>query len=495
MKEEVLRLDRVTLIQQGVTELNHLSLSIGAGEIMGLIPVNGTGLIPLIRLLRQNIPIHYGYVYYREKLVNQYLRSNGRFNRIGVIGSQNGLADDLTVADNVFVMRHGFHKQVINRGMLSRLLEPFLKETGVRISADAYAWELTPFERVVVEIVKAVVADYRLIVLMDASAVVSDAELSKLWEILRHYADKGTSFLYVSLHYEEIRNICPTAAFMVNGQIAKVVSTKDAEPEMIHSFDVEDFAREVRQQRERDQPDIQCAPALELKDLHVRAIDGLDLSVAPGECVVVQDLENHILEDLVRLATGEIKPQQGQVLLDGRRLDNRNRRQLAVIQQRAPETMLFPDLSYMDNLCFMMDHRLKKIWLNINARQGIWAEYEPWLGEGMAQKTVDQLTRTEKYDLIYARVLLQRPRVVFCVQPFMQADVAERMHICKLLEKLLKKGIAVVILAVNLADTLALGDRLVTIHNGRIFQTWTRKEFGLLPNNTPWHYLWKETHI
>ncbi len=153
MKEEVLRLDRVTALEQGVTELNHFNLNIFAGEIMGLIPVNGIGLDTLLRLLRQNLPLHYGYVYYREKLVNHWLHPDHSYNRIAVIEGRSGLADDLTVVDNVFVLRKGFQKRVIHRGLLNRLLEPFLREIDMDISADTRAGDLTTLERFRVEIV------------------------------------------------------------------------------------------------------------------------------------------------------------------------------------------------------------------------------------------------------------------------------------------------------------------------------------------------------
>lgn len=70
--KEVLRMDRITYREQGVTELHHFCLDIDAGEIVGLIPINDTGLMALMRLLRQNLPLHYGYVYYRGKLVNHW---------------------------------------------------------------------------------------------------------------------------------------------------------------------------------------------------------------------------------------------------------------------------------------------------------------------------------------------------------------------------------------------------------------------------------------
>lgn len=103
---------------------------------------------------------------------------------------------------------------------------------------------------------------------------------------------------------------------------------------------------------------------------------------------------------------------------------------------------------------------------------------------------METLTEKEKYDLIYSRILLQRPKVAVCVQPFMRADVERRMQIWKLLDRLLEKGVAVVILAVNLADSLALADRLIQVRDGRVLAVYNRSDFASLPQNTPWHDLW-----
>ena len=99
----------------------------------------------------------------------------------------------------------------------------------------------------------------------------------------------------------------------------------------------------------------------------------------------------------------------------------------------------------------------------------------------------------EKYDLVYTRVLLQRPRVAVCMQPFMNADVEQRMQIWTLMERLLEKGVAVLILAVNLADSLSLADRLIRVLDGRVQAIYGREDFASLPPSAPWHDFWAST--
>lgn len=129
--------------------------------------------------------------------------------------------------------------------------------------------------------------------------------------------------------------------------------------------------------------------------------------------------------------------------------------------------MVFPGLNYLENLCFTMDHRMKALWRSGRVKRGLRRAYAEWLGEDLLDRRVEDLTEAERCELVYRRILLQRPDVVFCVQPFRMADVALRMSIWRLLEELLDRGVAVVILAVNLADSLSLADRLIRVRHGQ----------------------------
>ncbi|NLO85847.1 MAG: sugar ABC transporter ATP-binding protein [Clostridiales bacterium] len=491
MKNEILRIDRVTCLDQGATELNHFCLDIDAGEIVGLIPLNDMGLTTLLRLLQQNLPIHYGYVYYRGKLVNQWKNPSGGYNRIALIENHSGLADDLTVADNVFVLRQGFKKIFIRQKVLNQQLEPFFKEIDVDLSPVACVRELPVFQRFVAELVKAVVAGCSLIVLREAGSIVSDAQLGYLHKILRHYANQGISFLYISNHYEEVGQICSRAALMQNGQIVKVLQTSDTTSDELQCLGVEDYTKLVYTQEETRHFAGKKKEVMALRSLYYGSINSLNLSINQGECVVLQDLDNNIFQQLIRLLSAEAKPMHGQIIVDDKVFDRSQIRDIAIVQQQPTQSMIFPHLSYMDNLCFTADHRLSSIWRHKRSRRNVRSEFEGLLGNEVFDRSVETLSQKEKYELVYTRILLQRPRVAVCVQPFMQADVSQRMQIWKLIDRLLEKKIAVVILAVNLTDSLSLADRLIQIEDGRVVSIYNRKDFDKLPSSTPWHNLWK----
>ena len=162
MKEEIFRLERVTQIIDGVTLLDNFSMHIFKGEIMGLLCINAHGKEALVRLLCQNVPIHYGHVYFRENLVNNYEHSSMSMNPVAVIEKQSRLVEDLTVTDNIFVMRRVSRKHLIELKKLNSQFRRFTEELDIQIDGDRLVSHLSFFEKCIVEIIKAVVARVKL---------------------------------------------------------------------------------------------------------------------------------------------------------------------------------------------------------------------------------------------------------------------------------------------------------------------------------------------
>lgn len=204
MRQEVFRMERVTYLDKGSKQLEDFNLQIYRGEIMGMVPIRAHGLQAFLQLMQTNMPLYDGHIYYCGERVNSWKSTRRSVNRIGVIDAHSRLVEHMTVSDNIFVLRQGFRQNLIKNRLLQRQLAPFMEDIGVHILADAYVDRLSAFERVTVELLRAVVAGYRLIVLHEIGTVINGSELGKLYEIMHHYAGRGFSFLYISLHLEEI---------------------------------------------------------------------------------------------------------------------------------------------------------------------------------------------------------------------------------------------------------------------------------------------------
>jgi ribose transport system ATP-binding protein len=487
MREEVLRIERVTYLERGVVQLEDFNLTLFAGEIVGLLPVNSHGLTALINLLRNNLPLHYGYIYCREEQINSWHTPNPHYNRIGVIQSESSLVGGLTVADNIFVLRPGFKTWLLRPSVLSRQLQPLLHLLDIRIPADAYVEELTIFQRFVVELIKAVVAGSRLVILRDVSTFISESELTQLHAILRHYAAQGMTFLYIGFHFEELEQICSRTALLINGRITKVLRREEFQTHSLDFYDRRTWEKHLTQQS-AESP---AVPVLQVSHLFGGMVENLSFSVRAGECLVLQDLENQIFADLLSLLQGERPMEGGEIRLRGTPFLPAPTREIAILKEQPADTMIFREMSYFDNLYFTIDHRLPKLWRSSRLQKGLKRTVERPKGE-LFDLRPEQLTKTEKYDLVYHRILLQNPAAVFCIQPFKGADLELRKHIWGLLEALMERGVAVIILAVNLADALSLASRLIRIHRSAPVEVYEQHDFAKIPFSAPWLDLYRQ---
>jgi len=477
MREEIFRMENVTSKSFGVTFLENINLNIFKGEILGLIPINRQGKSSLIQLMCQNLPIDYGRIYFNNNLVNFYEHSSYGINRVYVIEQKSKLIQDLTVSDNIFVLRRGFKKYIINSKVLNMQVDRFLKEMEVQINPDELIMNLNPFEQCIVELLKAIISGSNLIILNDISNILSIVDLSKIHELLKFYSKKGKTFLYVGNHHEDVFKICNRVALMKDGSIIKVLDEAELTQDNIKPYTI-DFEDAKPSVKKYDGQGI-----LRFENVFTNYMNNMSFSVEKGECVVLLDTNNTIYTDLLQLMNGEQRPKYGSIIWNEKIFTKKVAKDalengIAVIMEDATQNMLFDNLSYVENLYFLVDKKLKSYNHKSKVLKSIIGEYENIVGEEIHAYDITKLGLTSLYNLVYYRIHLYNPKIVFCVQPFSGADMYLRKHIADLIRDLKRKGIAVIILAVNISDTLSIADRFLVIEHGFIVKDFLKEEFA-----------------
>ena len=458
MRPEVFRMERVTYKENGIERLTNCDMHIFSGEILGLVPLNSHGLPSLLDVITQNLPLEFGFIFLREKMINSWRSPHPQHNPIGLIQSQSQLVEGLSLADNVFVLRSGFRAWYIQSKLLRAQLIPFFEKIGLEVPEAEYPEELPTFQRIVVELIRAMVAGYRLIILYDISTFLSETELEKLHGILRQCAQEGFSFLYIGSQPEDLSRIADRICIFGNGRILKSVE-KDTSLQAIleKTAGINWTATQIRAL------DADASAVLRVDGLSLDTMENLCFDVYQGECVVLQDANNRITNPLLQILLGERPPESGQLWLNDRRCNPVGNREIAIIQEQPAQTMIFPRLSYFDNLLITSDHHLPHLWENTRMQRRLAKEYGARNGVELFDQAVENLSELEKIDLVYHRILLQKPRVVFCIRPFKGADMELRDHIRQLLFQLQKKQIAVILLTANADETFGIADRILHV--------------------------------
>ena len=458
MRPEVFRMERVTYQEKGMEQLADCNLHIFSGEILGLIPLNSHGLSSLLEVITKNLPLEFGFVFLREKCINSWRDPHPHHNPIGLIQSKSQLVEGLSLADNVFVLRSGFRAWYIQSKLLRAQLLPFFEKFGIAVPPEEYPEALTPFQRVVVELIRAMVAGYKLILLYDISAFLGEGELEQLYGILRQCAADGFSFLYIGSQPEDLSRIADRISIFGSGRILKTVETAAELPGVL-----EKIAGIPSGTKDTHPAGAGTPPVLRVQGLSLDAMENLSFDVYAGECLMLQDGNNRVVDPLLQILTGDKAPEGGQLWLEDRICHPAGNRELAILQELTSQTMIFPRLSYFDNLFMTSDHHLPNLWGNKRMQHRLAKEYGARNGVELFSHPVESLSELEKYDLVYNRILLQKPKVVFCVRPFKGADMELREHIRGLLLQLRKKKIAVVLLTANADEAFGIADRVIRV--------------------------------
>ena len=274
--------------------------------------------------------------------------------------------------------------------------------------------------------------------------------------------------MYVCNHHEEAFEICTRAALMENGKILKVLDKSDFRGENIWPYAL-DFSKKDKFLKHQRMTYLNNRQNFfELKNITTEKIKDLNLSIRQGECLVVLDTDNSIIEEFKMMIQNPESIVSGEIFLEGELFKNDKQLKLEFIDENPAKSMLFYDMNYMDNLCFLMDKKFKYNFSRKKMQRSIYKEYRTILGEDIDEYDIQNLDAKSLYSLIYYRIHIYCPKIVICIHPFSGADMYLRHHITTLIRGLLEKDITVVILSLNLADSLSVADRLVMIGDGKI---------------------------
>ena len=192
------------------------------------------------------------------------------------------------------------------------------------------------------------------------------------------------------------------------------------------------------------------------------ALDRLDLDVGRGELVCVLGPSGCGKSTLLNVLTGFIRPDSGQVLIDGRQVRGPDRRRLCVVQESA----VFPWLTVAENIAFGMPQP------EAAAREAAVQAYLELVGlTGFADAYPRELSGGMRQRVEIARALAARGDTLFLDEPFAALDLVTRMRLRQDLLRLWQRERNTILFVTHdLEEAIQLGDRIVVLSSrpGRI---------------------------
>ena len=216
----------------GVKALQNVDLQLKAGEVHALLGENGAGKSTLIKVL--------GGIYHAEEgeiiIDGQKVNIDGvvaaRHAGISIVHQELVLVPYMTVAENIFLGREPGTKMNVDRRKMVEEAQKLLDTYEMNIDANMLVERLTIAQQQMVEIVKAISFNSKILVLDEPTSSISDKEVGFLFNTMRNLTKAGVGIIYISHKMSELAEICDRVTVMRDGQtvgtkVVKETTTDD----------------------------------------------------------------------------------------------------------------------------------------------------------------------------------------------------------------------------------------------------------------------------
>ena len=460
-----------------------VSLVVRAGTIHGVVGENGAGKSTLMRIL---------YGYYRPDRGEILVRGRPATFRspqdalaagIGMVHQHFMLVEPFTVLENVVLGVEGGFRLGAGMARARTELERLGRAYHLEVDPDARVADLGVGQRQRVEILKALYRGADLLILDEPTAVLTPQEADRLFEILGALRAQGKTVLLITHKLREVREATDVVTVMRQGRVVATLPTAETTPERLAELMVgrSVVLRVDKTASEPGEPVLEVADLVVEDGLGVERVKGVSFSVRRGEIVGVAGVAGNGQSELLEALAGMRPVKAGRIRWKARELPGteppspRRLRRLGcshVPEDRQRLGLIIPFvaresaiLGYHAEATYNGAIRLRR-----GAVAASWArqvaEYDIRPGDGRLPTSAFSGGNQQK--IVLARELDRNPDLLLIGQPTRGVDIGGIEFIHRRLVAMRDAGKALLLVSVELDEILALADRILLMHDGRI---------------------------
>nr|WP_206515622.1 sugar ABC transporter ATP-binding protein [Georgenia faecalis] len=455
----------------GVQVLNGIDMEVRAGEVHAVVGENGAGKSTLMKILAGVHPADGGSIELDGRAVSFTHPLEAQAAGVTTVFQEFNLLPERTVAENVYLGREPRRFALVDGARMVRDTAALLDDLGIEtIAPDVKVRALSVAEQQVVEIVKAMSFDARIISMDEPTAALADHEVELLYRLVRRLQERGVAVLYVSHRLKEIFHLCDRITILKDGSLVDTVDAASiTSDELVRKMVGRSISALFPQPREGTRTGDVRLSVRGAGNLMVRDIS---FDVRAGEIVALAGLQGSGRSEIAHALFGVERFRTGEIHLDGTRIDPRSPRQavrcgLALVTEDRKAEGLALNQSVMANARLVLDavvprranqaaRRIPEILssLELAARSG--SHEVRFLSGGNQQKVV------------LAKWLVTDPAVIVMDEPTRGIDVGAKRAVYELMRDLAAQGVAIVLISSELPEVIGMADRIIVLHDGEI---------------------------
>jgi ABC-type sugar transport system ATPase subunit len=479
---ELLRMNGIGKSFGGGPVLENISWDLRPGEVHVLAGENGAGKTTLIKILAGVHTQYAGEIELEGRKVRFRSPHDAARRGISAIHQDTSLVLSMNVVDNIFLGREiASRGRGMDFGAERRKSRELLGRLGLDLPLTVSLGEFPVSVRQMVEIAKALVYEARILIMDEPTSSLNETETAKLFEIVRSLRDRGCAVVFISHRMDEIYRVADRITVLRDGRNVGTASAAELPPDRLVSWMV---GRELDQQFPVRPPG-RGKPLFKVRDFCVPdfagsktwAVEEASFDLHEGEIVGFAGLQGSGKSELFHGLFGACGPVgRGRVELDG-----------TAFVPRSPADSIRRGLALMTN-----DRKVSGLVSGLSVTRNISLASLPafspggWIRESMENaaaerdvrafdirvRSVDQevgtLSGGNQQKVVFAKWLETRPKVLFLDEPTIGVDVGAKHEIYRLMNRWTSEGKGLLVITSELQELLAMSDRILVMHRGRI---------------------------
>ncbi len=471
----------------GVVALDHVNLSVARGEVIALIGENGAGKSTLMRVLGGLAEPSGGFirvdgVEHRSLTVADAIKAG-----IAFVHQELNLFDNLDVAGNVYIGRepvHGGLLKLIDRKRLYAQVRPLLDRLGADFEGDAPLAELSLAQRQLVEIIKALSLDSRLVIMDEPTSSLTLTETDRLMRVIAGLKADGVGIIFITHRLNEVTQCADRAVVLRDGRVVGALTRAELTP-----------AAMIRLMIGRDLKSLYVPPAAPPGDSVLDIVEAVtdtypdravSLSVRRGEILGLAGLVGSGRTELARAIFGIDRLRAGAIKLHGEPIRIATPRTaidhgIYLIPEDRKTSGLLLGVSIAENISLPDLASYQRFGLVNTARE---TENAYRQGERLKIRTPDAATPVgslsggNQQKVVLAKWLSMRPKVLIFDEPTRGIDVGAKQEIYDMLRRLTDAGVAILMISSDMEEVIGVSDRIAVMHEGAISGFLDRSQFS-----------------
>lgn len=481
----------------GVTALDNASLEIESGEVLALLGENGAGKSTISKIISGIYTADSGEIFIDNNQVNISSISDAEKNGISIIHQEIMLISEMKIFENIFLgreikKRNGFtdDKKMIEQ------TNKFLEKFNFDISANTKVAKLSIAQQQIIEIIKAVSFNSNIIFMDEPTSSLTDKETQYLFKIINDLKNQNVSIIYISHKLEELFAIGDRITVMRDGSTVGTVKTLETNKNELISMMVgrtlnnyykRTFIENNKYNSKYNSEYNNKEKILEVKNLYGKPyLKNINFSLYKGEILGFAGLVGAGRSELMKIIFGIDKKEKGEIYIDGNLASINNvsdtiKYGIALLPENRKEEglVLENNVGYNITLC-ILNKFINFIKVNNLKENSIIKKYIDKLSikTSSSKQMVKFLSGGNQQKIVLAKWLATSPKVLILDEPTRGIDVGSKSEIYEIMDKLVLKGVSIILISSELPEVIGMSDRIAVMHNGCITGILNRDDFS-----------------